>query len=499
MEILKKNDNSQKRLRNEKMQSIKRNFGYQVVYRMLTVITPLITSPIVSRALGAEGLGIYSATQAYVNYFTLFAMLGIENYGNRTIASSRQDKRKLQNTFWSIYAVQILSVSISVIVYFLSLFWIPSNRRIVSLLQSLWLISCLLDINWFFFGCEQFKITVTRNIMVKAASVALIVFCVRNQTHLYRYTAIMAGSTALSQLFLWSSLFKCISFEIPKWEDTKKHIIPVFRLFIPVIGLSVFHIMDKTMLDLLSDEKNVGYYYSADKIINIPLGVISAISTVMLPRMAFVIKNDSITEARKMISKSAEIVSFLTAAIGFGIAAIARIFCPMFFGDGFEPCVQLIYCFVPVLYAKAWGEMIRTQYLIPFKKDGLFTCSVFTGAVANLIANIILIKEYASIGAVFGTLIAEGTVMIVEIVGVRKEIDFTRIIAKQTIYVVFGVTMFITIKICENIIKFPNIVSIIMLIFIGAGVYLTECLVYWFCSPRSAFNMYLKSVIKRLA
>ena len=476
--------------------NLQKNFIYQIVYRILSIITPLVTSPIVSRALGPENLGIYSATQAYASYFTLFAMLGIENYGNRTIASSRQDNRDLQSAFWSIYAVQVFSACMAVIIYMLSFFWIPSDRKIISLIQGLWLLSSLLDINWFFFGCEQFKLTVTRNIIVKAVSVGLIVFCVRNQTHLYLYTTIMAGSTAFSQIFLWNSLFKSISFEVPQWNNIKKHIIPIIRLFVPAIGLSVFHIMDKTMLDLLSDERNVGYYYSADKIINIPLGVISAISTVMLPRVAFVVKNDSLAEAKKMISKAAELVAFLTAAISFGVAAIAQKFVPLFFGDGFEPCIQLIYCFVPVLYAKAWGEMIRTQYLIPLKKDQLFTCSVFIGAVANLISNTILIKKYASLGAVLGTLIAEGTVMIIEIVGVRKEINFAKIIATQTIYVIFGAIMFGIIKLCETVIKLPNTISIIILVMIGACIYVGECVIYWIGSPKSIFNAYIKFGLK---
>ena len=60
------------------MSSLKKNIGLQMSYRVLTIITPLITSPIISRALGAEKIGVYSATQAYANYFMLFAMLGIE-------------------------------------------------------------------------------------------------------------------------------------------------------------------------------------------------------------------------------------------------------------------------------------------------------------------------------------------------------------------------------------------------------------------------------------
>lgn len=472
------------------MASIKKNFIYQLTYRILTIITPLITSPIISRALGAQNLGIYSATQAYVNYFTLFSMLGIEYYGNRTIAALRNNKEALERSFWSIYAVQLSSVLISTLVYYITIYWLPSERRFISILQALWLISCLLDINWFFFGIEQFRLTVTRNLLVKVITVTLIVLFVRHSNHLYLYTAIMSGSMAISQILLWPSLFKTISYKRPKWNDIKSHIAPILKLFIPVLGLSVFHIMDKTMLDLLSDEASVGYYYSADKVINIPLGVISAISTVMLPRIAYVASNKTISDVKALVSKSAEIVACLFAAVGFGIAAIAKDFVPLFFGEGFGPCIRLIYWFVPVLYVKSWGEMIRSQFLIPMGRDRLYTYAVFGGAFANLIANYFLIIKYSALGAVLGTLIAESVVTFIEIVGVRKEINFAKIIYKQSMYILFGLIMMIVVRHMAEITNFGSVLHLVFQIVFGGFVYIILCLVYWSANQNNIIRQY---------
>lgn len=479
------------------MASIKKNFIYQIGYRILTIMTPLITSPIISRALGAQNLGIYSATQAYVNYFTLFSMLGIEYYGNRTIAAHRESKEALESSFWSIYAVQFCSVLVTTIVYSATLFWIPSERRFISILQAFWLLSCLLDINWFFFGIEQFKLTVTRNLFVKAITVVLIVLLIRKPDDLYLYTAVMSGSMAISQILLWSSLFKVVSYKKPKWDDVRKHIAPIFRLFIPVLGLSVFHIMDKTMLDLLSDEANVGYYYSADKVINIPLGVISAVSTVMLPRIAFVANNRAISDVKALLSKSSEIVACLSAAVGFGIASIAKDFVPLFFGDGFEPCIQLIYWFVPVLYVKSWGEMIRAQFLIPMSRDKLYTYAVFGGAFANLLANYVLIIKYAALGAVLGTLIAESVVMVIEIIGTKEDINFVKIIGKQSIYILFGLMMLLSVRAFGNVVHFSGVMLLLFQIMLGAFIYIVLCLIYWVLNPHSFIKQYINQLKRK--
>lgn len=479
------------------MTSVRKNFGYQIIYRLLTIITPLITSPILSRALGAENLGIYSATQAYVNYFTLFAMLGIENYGNRTISALRDDEKARQQCFWNVYAVQFSSVCVVTIIYLLSFAFISDDRKLISLFQGLWMISCLLDINWFFFGCEQFKLTVTRNVIVKALSVICIVLFVRDQSDLLLYTIIMSGSMAVSQLMLWGSLPQYVRFEKPNWKEAKAHIIPILKLFIPVIGLSVFHIMDKTMLDLLSDEANVGFYYSADKVINIPLGVISAISTVMLPRISYMVIRDSKEEVQKMIAKSSEVVSFLTAAIGCGIAAIAKEFVPLFFGNGFEPCVPLIYCFVPVLFIKAWGELVRSQYLIPTKRDKLYTSAVFYGAITNLIANYLLITKFDALGAVLGTMFAEGVVMIVEMYGVKKDINFFTLMFHQTQYVLFGFLMYIVVRVFAANVPLSGWLQVAAMILVGGIVFLSFCGAFGIILKKGVFYETIMKIIDR--
>ena len=414
-------------------------------------------------------------------------MLGVEKYGNRSIAAVQGNRKAIQTCFWNIYAIQFTASCLSIAVYLLSSIWGSEARRIFILLQCLWLVSCLLDINWFYFGCEQFRLTTIRSIIIKLLTVLSIVVFVQSPADLTKYILIMAGGTVLNHLVLWCALPRYISYERPEWTQLKTHIGPIFRLFIPVLAISVFHIMDKTMLDLLSDEKSLGYYYSADKVINIPLGVISAVSTVMLPRMSNIIETQSMDEAKAMLKKSSELTTFLVAAIGFGIAAVAKEFIPLFFGPGFEPCIQLIYCFVPVLFAKAWGELICSQYLIPSKKDQLYTVAVFVGAGVNLIANYALIRRYGAVGAVLGTLLAESTVLAVEAIGVKEEISFLRLICSQFKYLVFGGIMLMVVRLFAANTNLHVLLQLCLMIFLGAFVFMFCCCTDWMIEKKGIF------------
>ena len=75
----------------QKTTNLKRNYIYNVSYQILAVLTPLITTPYLSRVLGAERIGDYSYTQSVVAIFALFAALGTLIYGNREIENFYTD------------------------------------------------------------------------------------------------------------------------------------------------------------------------------------------------------------------------------------------------------------------------------------------------------------------------------------------------------------------------------------------------------------------------
>ena len=90
------------------MSKLAKNFIYNIIYQVLILILPLISAPYISRILRAEGIGTYSYTYSIVSYFVMFAMLGINNYGNRLIAQTRDDKEKLSINFWSLYILEFI-------------------------------------------------------------------------------------------------------------------------------------------------------------------------------------------------------------------------------------------------------------------------------------------------------------------------------------------------------------------------------------------------------
>ena len=147
--------------------NLKNKIIYQTLYQVLLLILPIITSPYVSRVLGAERIGIYSYSYSVANYFVLVAALGINNHGSRVIAEAKGDKEKLNQVFSDLFTLHAIVAGIVCIIYLgYSLFFVNQDQ-VYAIIQIFYVVSAVFDINWLFFGLEQFKITVVRNTLIK--------------------------------------------------------------------------------------------------------------------------------------------------------------------------------------------------------------------------------------------------------------------------------------------------------------------------------------------
>lgn len=463
------------------------NFIYNTAYQILTILIPLVTTPYLSRVLQAEGIGKYSYAYSVANYFVLFSMMGVNNYGNRSVAKVRDDKTIMSHTFWSIYILQLFTSIVFSVIYMIYAVLFSNSKMAV--IMILFVISAGFDINWLFWGLEEFKITVTRNVIVKLGTTVCLFLFVKNSSDVYLYGVIMVMGILMSQAVLWPFVTKRIDAqEIHNIciADIMRHIMPNLKLFISIIAVSIYKIMDKIMLGNMVGEIEVGYYESADKVITIPICIVTSLGTVMLPRMAnLMAKGDDNEGLNNIILKSILFATFLTAPISIGIMSIAKEFVPLFYGKEFEPCVRLFYILLPSCIFVAIANVIRTQYLIPGGFDKIYILSCIAGAVINLAINSLLIPRFASAGAAFGTLTAELCVLLYQLACTRKQIKYTKI-AWQISGILFGACLMGIVVYSIPLIKNNIICTIIVKIIVGAIIYGVFVALIYFITNRKA-------------
>lgn len=459
------------------MSKLSTNFFYNITYQILVIILPLITAPYVSRVLGVEGVGTYSYIYSIAYYFCLFGMLGISNHGNRNVAMLKGNKDNLSSTFWAIYKVQFSTTLLSLFCYLFFVTFIFSGDKRIAYIDTFYLVSYVLDINWFYFGLEKFKLTVTRNMVFKILSVVCTFAFVKTADDLWKYTLILSLGTMLSQVYLWVHLFRHVAYKKTSWQEISKHIKPILILFIPVIAYSIYKVMDKIMLGSMSSVQQVGLYENADKIIGIPVGIITAFGTVMMPRISALTSKKEKTQIENYNKLSFVYFSLLSVGMTFGLIGISNTLPEVYFGHEFIECAPLIAGLSFTLIFMTWANIIRTQYLIPNKIDKPYVVSTICGAAVNLFFNLLLIPRFQAVGALVGTVLAEFMVFFVQAIYVRKEFYVLQYLKPALPFVFNGVIMSVIVFFLGKFLG-TSILGLLLQIIAGVIVYLSLSVVY---------------------
>lgn len=386
--------------------SIKTNIVYSIGYNLINVLAPFIILPYISRILGVENIGLYSYYNTIAYYFVLFTMLGLSNYGSRTIAAVREDKELLSQTFSDIYYMQAFMSILLVIVYIIWSF-VFCDCLILSLILSFYVLSAGIDISWLYSGLEEFNVLLLRNFVIKVFNLAFVFVFVKKEGDLAYYVAIISVGFFVGNLTMWLNIKKRLHFCKFNLHNTINHIKPNFVLFIPVLAISIYNALSTIMLGYLTSMKEVGLFDNAIKIINIPQVIIAAIGAVMLPKVTNLLAKGHEKEALEYLKKTIIIMACISSFCTFGLITIAPEFIDIYLGNDFSKCVLLLNVLMPCMIFKSYGNVIRTQYIIPKKADKIYVISVCGGAVINFIINLILIPKFQSIGACIGTISAE--------------------------------------------------------------------------------------------
>lgn len=450
--------------------SLRKNSIMMVLYEVLTLIVPLVLTPYVSRTIGASGIGIYSYSFSVVSYFVIIVQLGVKLYGRREIAKVNDDITKYSVVFWEIFSIQTVMFILASLfyVFFLFEFYEKSLLKLALCIQFIEIVVGYLDISWLFYGIEKFKVVLLRNVIVRLLEVAFVFLFVTDQTRQIQYILIMALSNLLGVIMMWTTLKRNLVRVKLCMKSIIARFLPLLTLFIPVLSTQLFSIVDKTIIGAYLSLDNVGEYENAYKIAKIPVVIIAALGSVMLPRVTKLLADSRDHEAKMYISKSMSIVMFISFGLAFEMAALASIFIPWFLGKGFENAISLFQILSFMIVFIGWGNVLRTQYMLPRGFDKLYTKSVIYGSLTNIILSFLFVKTLGVVGVAFASLLGEAIICVYSSIKMKNELRFCTLIKESSIYLYSSVVMFFVVMFSVK--WMLDITESLFLILISAGI-----------------------------
>lgn len=474
--------------------SVKRNYAYNLLYQILAVVLPMLTTPYIARVLGASGTGTYSYTISIVTYFTLFGSLGVNLYGQREIAYVQENDQKKNQVFTELFILKTITMSIAMVVFWF-LFAMSGQYATYYKILTLEIIANIIDISWVYQGLEEFRKIALRNISIRLMSTILMFALINDSNDVWIYILIYALTTLFGNLSLWFKHKKYIKFDIANL-NIKQHIKPAIALFIPQIAIQVYVVLDKTMLgSILNNMNEVGYYEQSQKIIKILLTLITSIGTVMLPRIAKTFADKNHSQIQKYTYQTINYVYTFSIPLMFGIIAVAHNFVPLFFGPGYDEVILIMSMMSIIILFISLSNVVGMQYLLPTKRQKEYTISVVSGALINLALNFILIYRFEAIGATIATIFAEFSVTAIQLFYIRKDFKLSKILTMSSKYFIAGLSMFLLCLLISFFIE-NKIVGLITQVVVGVIVYFSMLIILREQFILNTLNNYIFRYIK---
>ena len=374
--------------------SLRVNYIFNMLNTVTGLLFPLITFPYASRIMLADGIGQVNFFQSIIQYITLLTCLGIPMYAIRKIASVRDDVAERNKVAIEILLLHAtLSLIGYVIVALLAAFVSDIQVNIpLFFILGLTILFTAIGCEWFYQGVEDFKYITIRGLIVKTVAVILLFVC-----------------TLGGNAFNFIRLRKYISWRNLPFKELHPlvHLKPALHIFVLNLVISLYVNLNSIMLGFMADNTSVGLFTAATKLSHVLLSLVSALGTVMLPRLSNLISTGQKEKFNELAQKSITVVMALTLPLTAGLIMTAKYLIPLFCGNSYEPAILTLQIISPIIIMIGISNVLGIQVLYPQGQENKVILCTALGALVNLILNIWLIPRYAQDGAAVSTLLAE--------------------------------------------------------------------------------------------
>ena len=446
-----------------------KNYLYNLSYQILIIILPVITIPYVTRIFTSEDLGNYGFYNSIVSYFALFSMLGIGIYGTKQIAAANN----VSSTFWNIYAIQLISSALAISVYVIAVFSIPQMGGVIPLMVGVVLFERMFDISWLFSGKEDFKKITLRNTVVRLVGVISIFTFIESSDDLYLYIFLIVTINFLGQLVMWVPAKKFIKRPSFNTKIMKKNLHPIVLLFLPQVAISLYVVLDRTLLGLLGSYSDVGIYEQGQKLTSILITVVTSLGVVMLPRVANLLSERREEEAQNMVKFSFILYNLIIFPMIFGLIAVNEVFVKLFLGQNFQDVKYVLYIIVFNLMFIGWTNILGYQVLVVRNKNKEFMLSTTIPAFVSVAINIAVIPFFGYIGASITSVVVEILVFAIQWYYSRNIINKNLLFNKDLVKIICSsLVMFGAVMFCKMTLGLDGIIGLVIYLSVGGISYL---------------------------
>lgn len=404
-----------------KRKSIAFNYILNLIKTTLSILFPLISYPYVSRILSVDGLGAINFSTSFINYFLLIATFGINIYAVREGAKYRDNKKLLGKFVTEMLLISICTAILSFFLLFFSLL-LPalSEYRALILIFSITIVFNVVGMEWFFQLMEDYQYITLRAIVFQILSLISLFIFVKDRNDIYVYALITVTANAGSQMLNLFRLTKEVEIFKYKGYNIIPYFKPMFLIFLTLLSMNAYRYLDVTFLGFLKNDLSVGYYSLSTKIINVIISMVSSVTVILTPRLAYHYKNKEFNKFFKIAYGSFDFILLLAIPIVVGVFSFSPVLVDFLGGSNFVPSVVTVRILSLTILFSNLNALLITPILTVMNQEKTVLKIFIFAVIFNIVTNMILIPIMDFNGSAIVTVLTEAIICILSVLSVRN-------------------------------------------------------------------------------
>lgn len=374
-----------------KANKILKNFSYLGIVQTLNYALPVITIPLVSRALGVEKIGLISYIYSYIIYLILFI-----NYSFSLTAIRKQNKiDDLNHVFSLVFKSQIFLLILTISFLILALLFVPDLKQnmLLTCISYIAVIGAFFDKNWVYQYKQDLSLVAIINVVLKFLSVLLIILFIKEQKDYLVYAVILYGATLLTNLSLFLICIRKYEIKVVKIkiQQVFEFLEEGKMLFFSSVVISLYTSTSTLLLGLYCNNRDVGLYTAASKLVDIAkVFAIMPITQLIYPIVTQKI-SDNVEEGVLFVKKLMPIFNLMAVLLFLGAIIVGPFILYLLFGAEFLDAIPILwvlsFTLVLILYSTVFGILL----MVNLGMDHLFFKNQLYVAIFSILLTILVL------------------------------------------------------------------------------------------------------------
>lgn len=281
--------------------------------------------------------------------------------------------------------------------------------------------------------------------------------------------------------FIAPAIYGVYLWDVSPAPPSFKHAISLFEFakygVVAFIDSFLYKWADVLILGFLLSTTAVGAYEAAWRVTMLVVIVSSAIETTILPQISEWSSNDQYESIENELPKAILGGVFLVIPSFFGVVLLGREILRYVFGEGFTIATAALIILMGGKVIEAIDGILK-NILAGMDRPDLRAYAVLFSMTVNILLNFLFISQFGLIGAAFATTISFATSTFIMIIFLKKFIKLEFPLREIAWLTISATVMSLTIYVFQYVIGIKSVLSLALVIFIGAVVYLLLTIIH---------------------